>query len=43
MDYLSLYYKNLAEQLQAKVNHLKQLMEAEVETKVKKATKTTKK
>ena len=34
MDYLTQHYKNLSEQLQAKVNHLKQLMEAEVETKV---------
>ena len=34
MDYLTQHYKNLSEQLQAKVNHLKQLVEAEVETKV---------
>jgi hypothetical protein len=29
MDYLTQHYKNLSEQLQAKVNHLKQLIEAE--------------
>ena len=28
MDYLTQHYKNLSEQLQAKVNHLKQLIEA---------------
>lgn len=33
MVYLTQHYKNLSEQLQAKVNHLKQLMEAEVKTK----------
>ncbi len=28
MNYLTLYYKNLSEQLQAKVNHLQKLVEA---------------
>lgn len=34
MDYLTQHYKNLSEQLQAKVNTLKQLIEAEVQTEV---------